>query len=189
MVTNPKDHPVDVNPYAAPAVTDPLQRPGVGAWRDGPLLVMHKDAELPRVCIYTGERAAGAREWRVVWRSGNDVFTRGKYLYLPLRRDHLRDFGWQRLQSLIGMLLMAVMLIAMLSMPLLSALGDWIYLSVVPAILLLGVIGLVMWLAGYYSSRYPLTVVRSSGDYLWLEGAHGKFLDQLPAWPTNSSRR
>jgi hypothetical protein len=183
MDDKPKDKPDEVNPYAPPTVADALEKPGVGAWRDGELLVIHKDAELPRMCIYTGECAAGAREWRVVWRSGNDLFTRGTYLYLPLRRDHLQAFARLRRQSLIGMLLMALMLIAMLSMPLLSRLGDWIYISVVPAILLSGIMGVVLWFVAYHSTTRPLTVVRAWGDYLWLAGVHDKFLAQLPRWP------
>jgi hypothetical protein len=50
----------DINPYASPAGVggyEPDFNRGVGTWRDGDRLVIHKDAELPRVCLITGEPA------------------------------------------------------------------------------------------------------------------------------------
>jgi len=176
----------DVNPYAPPQVPDPILTPdpGIGVWRDGQLLVMHKDAELPRVCIYTGERAVGAREYRLVWKCTGDLFSREKNLYLPLCRRHLRAFAWQRLQSLVGLLLSAVSLLIMLFAPLLlPVLGDLVFLYVVPPGLLLGIAGVVMWIVSYYGTNQPLILVHARGDYLWFGGLHVSFLQALPQSP------
>jgi hypothetical protein len=46
-----------VNPYEAPSVLGPSIRAaemGIGVWRDGDLIVLHNDAELPPFCIVTG---------------------------------------------------------------------------------------------------------------------------------------
>jgi hypothetical protein len=55
----------DINPYAAPqhdVVVDPLViEPSGGVWRDGKLLVMHKQAVLPDRCVKCNQPARGRR--------------------------------------------------------------------------------------------------------------------------------
>lgn len=173
-----------INPYAPSAVVAEAARPEVGVWRDGPLVVMHKDAELPRICIDTGLPAVGAREFRAVWKGAGDLFSSGKYIYLPLSREPLRAFARARLQSLIGLALALVVLIVCFLTPVLAQLGDW----VVPAVLLpsiaLGAVGIGLWWASYRTLAEPLKVVYAHGPYLWMAGTHPAFLDQLPAWPS-----
>lgn len=53
--------PVD-NPYAAPAGQADDLPAAVGTWRDGKLLVVHREAKLPAWCIGCGELAAEAYE-------------------------------------------------------------------------------------------------------------------------------
>jgi len=55
----------DINPYAAPqhdvVVHPPAVDPGGGVWRDGKLLVMHKQAVLPDRCVKCNQPAGGRR--------------------------------------------------------------------------------------------------------------------------------
>lgn len=172
-----------INPYAPSAVANDA-RPEVGVWREGPLLVMHKDATLPRMCIVTGLPAVGAREFRAVWKGARDLFSSGKYMYLPLSQEPLRAFAQARLQSLIGLALALVVMIVFFLLPVLSQLGDW----VVPAVLLpsiaMGFVGVGLWWANYRTLSEPVKVVDAHGPYLWMAGTHPAFLDQLPAWPS-----
>ncbi len=174
---------VEINPYAAPLVPSGPWTPGVGVWREGPLLVLHKDAELPRICIHTGEPAAGARDFYIAWKRPGDLLSRGRHLYLPLRYDLLHAFARQRLQSLVGLAMAALALLAMFSLPLLSGLGDWVFLAVVLPGLAVGFVGVTLWWVNYGSLSEPLKVVFSAGDYLWLAGPSPAYLDRLPAWP------
>jgi hypothetical protein len=64
--------PADDNPYAPSAVVDPrleLAEAGVGAWRDGSLIVLHRDATLPAICLKTGPPAGGGLTMKVAWRA------------------------------------------------------------------------------------------------------------------------
>jgi hypothetical protein len=55
-----------LNPYAAPAGTDPARKsqPGIGMWRDGPLVVMHVRATFPDRCVFTNEPTESLRRGR-----------------------------------------------------------------------------------------------------------------------------
>lgn len=172
----------NINPYESPQSTDPRQQLGVGTWRGGELLVMHIAAELPRVCVVTGEQAAGAREWQVIWKPPGSLFSRRTMIYLPLRRDLLYRFAYMRRMSLIGLGLMAAMLLLGFAMPMLPE-TDWIMLLVVLIAMLMGLCGVLLWLIPYAVIEDPLRVVRSKGDYLWLAGANERFLVRLPEVP------
>ena len=55
----------DINPYAAPqqdvVVEALLAEPGGGVWREGKILVMHKQAVLPDRCVKCNQPAGGRR--------------------------------------------------------------------------------------------------------------------------------
>jgi hypothetical protein len=174
-----------INPYAAPIESGGPPTPGIGAWREGPLLVMHKDAELPRICIHTGEPAAGAREFRLAWKGQGDLLSRGKCLYLPLRYDLLRSFARSRLQSLVGLAMGAISLLTILSLPFLFQLGDWVAPAVMLSCLAMGFVGVVLWCVNYRHLREPIKLVYGTADYLWFAGLHPAFLDRLPSWPVH----
>jgi hypothetical protein len=178
--------PPDINPYAPSAVAADAG-PGIGVWHEGPLVVMHKDAKLPRICLYTGLPAVGAREFRAVWKGAGDLLSSGKYIYLPLSREPLRAFARARLQSLIGLGLGLVVLIVCFLAPVLAQLGDWVAPAVLLPSLLLGAIGIGLWWVNYAALSEPLKVVYAHGPYLWLAGTHPLFLAHLPAWPAQPS--
>jgi len=172
----------EVNPYSASAAVGGPQLPGVGAWRDGQLLVMHKDAELPHVCIYTGQKAVGAREFRMIWRRSGDLFTRGKYIYLPLCREHLNAFARQRLQSLIGLACAGIAILAAIAVGPLASLTDQVFICVLPPALFMGFVGVILWIVAFQETKRPLKAVHADGDYIWLEGVCSEFLRHLPEW-------
>jgi len=91
---------MEINPYASPAEAGGYDRQpfGVGVWRDGPLLVMHQKAELPRFCIHTGEPAVGGREYVLAWKPPGAIFTTSKPVLIPLCRKCVRQFLRLRVQ-------------------------------------------------------------------------------------------
>lgn len=60
-----------VNPYAAPTMPQPFLSPAKeyqgGVWRDGPILVMHKLAALPPVCLKSGQPATQWLKRNLSW--------------------------------------------------------------------------------------------------------------------------
>ncbi len=171
-----------INPYAPSAVANEA-RPEVGVWREGSLLVMHKDAMLPRMCIATGLPAVGACEFRAVWKGAGDLLSSAKVLQLPLSQVPRDAFARARLQSIIGLGLALLALITCFMTPVLSQLGDW----AVPAVLLpsiaMGFVGIGLWWVNYRTLSEPVKVVYAHGPYLWIAGTHPAFLDHLPPWP------
>src|SRR5687768_3172248 len=80
------EYAAEVNPYASPASVGGYELDfgrGGGVWRDGDRLVIHKDAELPRVCLITGEPARIGYPLEIVWRQGA-ISTRRLRLHAPL---------------------------------------------------------------------------------------------------------
>ena len=172
----------DINPYAPPQVDDRQMPLGVGAWRDGELLVLHPRADLPRFCVETGEAAAGTRDYPVVWKRPGSLLSSSAHFAMPLRRDRLYAFARLRRKSIIGILLAACAIATTYVWPMADVLGDSILLFA-PGVILLGLAGIALWFAAASAITKPLEVVYSKGDYLWLRGAHVAFLARLPPWP------
>lgn len=61
----------DHNPYAAPlesaGIPPILQQSPLGIWREGKLLVMHKQSILPAVCVKSNEPATGRLVRKLTW--------------------------------------------------------------------------------------------------------------------------
>ena len=66
------------------------QGPGVGVWRDGKYLVMHRDAKLPARCIYTNEPAVISRTQKLKWSYQVDYARRTMPLEYGLSDEGLR---------------------------------------------------------------------------------------------------
>src|SRR5689334_15396307 len=65
-----------LDPYAAPAGTAEYQTdrdPGVGMWRDGKWLVMHREAEFPLRCIFSNLEAETFGKQSITWAHLNDL--------------------------------------------------------------------------------------------------------------------
>lgn len=58
----------EINPYAAPQTVSELPTNVSGVWRSGKILVMHRDAQLPDICIKSNEPTQGYRlKRKLVW--------------------------------------------------------------------------------------------------------------------------
>ncbi len=169
----------DDNPYAPSAVVDPreeLAEAGVGVWRDGGLLVMHRAAQLPAICLKTGQPATRWFPFQLAWGRALFSISREKlHLRLPMseRRHYLAARHW----VLLGLGL--VLLLALVGFaPFLHWLADRDQ-----AIFIFGIGSLMVTLVlTGVSLGEPVQLRRARGDYLWLSGASEKFLAQLPAW-------
>ena len=178
--------PEEINPYASPAEAggyDDRQPFGVGVWRDGGLLVMHQNAELPRFCVHTGEPAVGGREYVLIWKYPGSVFTSSKAVLIPLCRKCIREFLRLRAQSFVGLGLAVLGLLLMFAA---STLEEWGFVAVVGT-LVFGGFGVLLWLHAYWTLGRPLSVVHAQGDYLWLQDVHPGLLQHVPVWPPSGS--
>jgi hypothetical protein len=174
-----------VNPYASPAEAGGYddRRPfGVGVWRDGTFLVMHQNADLPRFCVHTGEPAVGGREYVLIWKQPGAIFTSSKTVLIPLCRQCVRDFQRLRLQSCLALGLAGLVLPLPFAAPML---GERAVLAI-GGMLVLGTIGVVLWVEALWTRRRPLSVARSRGEYLWLQDVHAGLLKQVPPWPPST---
>jgi hypothetical protein len=174
--------PSEVNPYAPSAVVDPqaeLAQAGVGVWRDGKLLVMHRDAVLPDICLKSGQPATRRFKQTLACRD-RKPFSRAKTLTLQVPLSDRQFF-----LAGVGSWLLAcgvVALYGMLGVTVALAAGrlDPPYAGYLIVAVLL-VLGVVLTTGGFL--REVVHVHRWRGDYLWLSGPGSRFLEQLPDWP------
>jgi hypothetical protein len=171
--------PAEINPYASPAGPGGYgldQDPGVGAWSCDRLLVIHRDAVLPPVCLETGQPATHWRRYGVDWSYLTDLDRRTHYLRLPLCAAAYRRYR-QRWWIGCGCALVPIAAIAAIffwgrQMPL-AVIATLCGLSVASGLGLFA----IGWLIGV-----PLRFSRVRDPYLWLEGASLEFLEKLPPW-------
>ena len=73
--------PPDSNPYASPRAPtrEPRPDPGIGVWKDGALLVMHRDAVLPARCVRCNVPTVSRSQCKLHWT--NPIWL---LLFLPL---------------------------------------------------------------------------------------------------------
>lgn len=170
----------DVNPYASPSVPDPLlpdRPPAGGAWRDGQMLVVHRQgAALPHICLLTSQPAAVRRWVSIRWSYPIDYSMRETAIEVALstaanQSNQRRSIagGWAILLSAAGAVTLIFAKIYVPDLPF-----DWLLLPVA----VVGATGLVV---AHYSRL--LRFQKARGDYLWLHGAHQQFLEHLPTWP------
>jgi hypothetical protein len=169
----------DINPYAPPQVLDPLlefEAAGLGVWRDGALLVMHKDAQLPPWCIKSGRPATRWRPITLPWT--RQAFAL-RYEQLELRLPVSER--WFFLSGLWSTALATGWMIAVLLVAPIAMFGDldgWAQLAIAAAIF----VTLIMLLYLYATVNLFFTVVQVKGNYLWISGPNRRFLQHLPPW-------
>ena len=172
---------MEINPYASPAEAGGYDRQpfGIGVWRDGPLLVMHQKAELPRFCVHTGEPAVGGREYVLVWKPPGAIFTTSKPVLIPLCRACIRQFLRLRAQLVmaLGLAVVAGGLVFAAAL-----FDEWTWIAVMTG-LCLGTFAVLFGLYALGTNSRSLLVVRSQGDYLWLQDVHPGLLQHVPVWP------
>ena len=165
----------DINPYAPPRVLDPPAKmdPGVGVWRDGELLVMHRAAVLPPVCVKSGRPATMWTDL-IVDLTLLSMLAKGRLtVRVPLsdRAVWVRRYGprfWLGIASVALAGLIPLYFLSPIAFEVLALID-----------VLVGLIALLSALK-YYQL---LTCIRAQGDYLWFAAAHRRFLAKLPPWP------
>jgi hypothetical protein len=181
------DPTADINPYAPPSIPDPLRKPdpGVGVWRDSYLLVVHRDAVLPPLCVKTGLPAA---EWIDVPVACFDFSTLSRIRFTLRVPLSARAIWWQRIGPRIALVVAAVAFacvpLAIWLAPRVGPPGRATYGSPFdrPIIFVAAVVGLIACLIAV-SGWQLLAFHRHQRGYFWFGGAWGKFLDHLPRWP------
>jgi hypothetical protein len=175
----------DLNPYAPSLVPQPRQdfaEAGVGLWRDGDLVVMHRDAAWPAVCVRTGEPAVGWFPMRILRTAP------GSWLRSETIRFHLpvgRRWHWLTTKLRTGLLTAGLISLGAL-------VTSAFYFDRFPSGLSLSIalgggvtsIALILTSSGL---AQLVTLRRDRGNYLWLTGPSEKFLEQLPVWPFHRS--
>jgi hypothetical protein len=191
-----------VNPYAAPQAVgfQPAQALGAagkfpGLWRQGNLLVMHKLAPLPDICLLSNQPATRRLKRNLQWHhplialsilAGVLIYvilalilTKRATIHIPLtddwyeRRKRRLIFSW-----VAGLVFLAMMIVGF---ALAISLDDGTYALLIPVGFIGGLIALVAGtsLCGLVHPK------RITDEYVWLKGVHPDFLNRLEVWPWN----
>lgn len=179
---------MDANPYESPREINEQTEWGVGSWRDGDLLVMHLNAQLPPYCVHTNEPADGAREFVLGWRELGSLAGAYHRFWFPQARRLLHANGPEKYLHRAGSVLNAICGICFVGIfGVVLQVPQKYHIVVVPPLvigsLIGGIGGLGLWLVASYYRRPPLRMLRSSSPYVWFADAHTGFLDRLPDWP------
>jgi hypothetical protein len=172
----------DLNPYASPQEAGGYEERtpyGIGVWRDGCMLVMHKEARLPPICIHSGHPATAIEAYEVAWHAAGRFLPEKKSLPIPLCDKRFGDYA--RLHSRTtnaGWLLAAASLGTFFAASNEGAVAAF----VLTVAALLALCAVTLWLHAYWTFGHPLSVAWSSGDYLWLRDVHGRMLQHVPPW-------
>lgn len=173
-----------LDPYAAPSGMAEYKTdldPGVGMWRDGKWLVVHREATFPPRCILSNLEAETFNKQTITW-------------------AHLNDWRGQTVKLNYGMTFAS-------RSRLRWRLGIAIAVDVVALTIALGIVGLVLDGPPEFSAPFvgfgglvlaavmgatlkvawnavnTLSYVSSNKAYVWLSGAGTPFLNSLPPWP------
>ena len=171
-----------LDPYAAPPGVNEYKTdrdPGVGMWREGKWLVMHREATFPPRCIFTNEPTETFGKQSITWAHLNDLRGQTVKLHYGLTTAKRSRLRWTLTIAIV------VDVVAFASALLLVGLSEQLELGrhwIGPVgLILAGIIGGTLKVA--WNTVNPLNYVRSKRSYVWLSGAGASFLDSLPAWP------
>jgi hypothetical protein len=188
-----------INPYAAPQIaggyvaSQPLEGAFPGLWRQGHLLVMHKQAPLPPICLKSGQPATQWLKRKMQWHEPWIVVTvvAGVLIYailaLIMTKRATLIIGlcdeWAARRRTRILIALCVTFFAIAVGTLGIALGSqgrehegWFGLLGLALVILIGAA-----LYGQYACRL-IWPQRISDQYVWVNGVHPSFLDQLPIW-------
>jgi hypothetical protein len=190
-----------LNPYAAPQVANPFAvgaEPKVvgfpGLWRQGNLLVLHKAAPLPDICLKSNLPASRRLKRNLQWHHPAVylallvnlivyvvvamIVQKRATLFIPLteewfaRRKRRLLIAWGSFLLCLGMIVLGIVLAVNEQ--------DWGLL-----LFLGGLIGgAVVGIAGLLSCRL-IAPTRITDEYVWVKGVHSDYLDRLAIWPYN----
>jgi hypothetical protein len=192
-----------LNPYASPRIeggyTPNMAQDGYdGLWRQRDVLVMHRDAKLPAICLKSGEPATEwlprHLQWAPPWIGWALFFALPVYIVLSMfmtRRALVligvsRDWAIRRrLRMLIAVGIIAAGAIVGIGGAFIAKLGT--EYEVAFMLLPLGVF--ISLLIGLGYGEYACRLVwpqRISDQFIWLKGVHPDFLKRLPEWPEDA---
>lgn len=187
----------ELNPYATPVEVGyrPPQSPVAdspfaGLWRQGDLLVMHKAAPLPDICLKSNEPATERLKRKLSWHHPAIylvilahiliylvialIVRKTATIYIPLTEDWYRRrqrrmlFSWS---TVVLSLVLGVLSGYFADTHQLAPLG-------ILAAIVLGLGGAIY---GTVSCRLVVPK-RMTDDYIWLKGVHHDFLARLEPW-------
>lgn len=191
------------NPYAAPQQAGYYQQPAMpqklpafaGLWRQGNVLVMHKMAPLPDICLLSNQPANRRLTRNLSWHhpaialtilAGLLIYvilavilTKRATILLPLtnewyaRRQRRMLYSWGVGLACLGMMVGGVILTAQTDH------GEFLLLTLV------GFIGGLVTLIAGQALVGLVSPKRITDEYVWLKGVHPDFLNRLDPWPYN----
>lgn len=190
----------NANPYAAPQTANPFSDQNVspvegfpGLWREGNVLVLHKLAPLPNICLKSNQPATRRLKRNLQWHHPAVylaiipgllvyailamVLMKRATLQAPLSDEW---FARRRNRMLIAWGLIGVSVLMFVFGVMNVDSTDWGVFLVVASLLLC----LVSAVYGAVACRL-FTPKRITDEYVWLKGVHPEFLDRLPVWPYN----
>jgi hypothetical protein len=189
------------NPYLAPqpamyaAPTTPAPPPGKypGLWREGSILVMHKLAPLPDICLLSNQPAERRLQKKLQWHHPAlaltiflgllvyvilaIILTKRATIQMPLtqewyeRRQRRLIFAWGTGLACIALMVLGIVLTAQTEHP------EYLLL------LLAGFIGGLITLIAGQALIGLVAPKRITDDYVWLKGVSPEFLNRLEVWP------
>jgi len=189
-----------VNPYAPPAAVHPAAQawgpPGAipdGVWRQGKLLVVHKRAQLPAICVKSNQPATQWLKRKLSWHEPWIAITvvAGLLLYVILAMIltqratvyiGLSDEWMARRRKrmivcwIVGLAFLALIPVAF-GLANVTDQDGWLLL------ILVGFIGALIVLIAGQTLVSMVTPQRINNDYVWLKGASPEFLNRLPEFP------
>lgn len=189
-----------VNPYATPQYAGyyaqqlpPKPSAFAGLWRDGNLLVLHKLAPLPEICVVSNEPTTLRIRRKLQWHHpllvltvfiGVPVYiilalilTKRATIQLPLteewiaRRQRRMIFAWVTGLLFVGLIVGGIALAIQMDDP------SYLFLMV------LGIVGGLAALIGGQATVGLVAPKRMTDDYIWLKGIHPDYLNRLEQWP------
>jgi hypothetical protein len=191
-----------INPYAAPKTAFPAAPqvpsalpPFAGLWRQGGLLVMHKRAPLPDICVKSNQPATRRITRNLQWHHPAIaltillgllvyvvlaiVLTKRATITVPLSEEW---FARRRQRILIAWVVGLVslgLLFGGIALGVSTEHGEYF---------LLFVAGIFVGLGALIYGQYGAAMVRPTrmtDDYIWLKGVHPDYLNRLENWAWN----
>lgn len=189
------------NPYSAPQqpagqyAVQPQFSPFAGLWRQGHVMIMHKLAPLPDICLKSNEPATRRIKRKLQWHhpaialtilAGVLVYvilamilTKRATIQLPLteewaaRRQRRMLYAWGVGLSCLALLALGIVMTVQ------TEEGTYLVLT------LIGFLGSLVALIAGQAAVALVSPKRMTDDYIWLKGVHPEFLNRLEPWPYN----
>lgn len=192
-----------VNPYAAPQQSQPLAPGSVpfqqplfaGLWRQGNVLVMHKAAPLPDICLKSNGKATRRLSRSLSWHHPAIyilvlispliyiivalILRKTATIQMPLTDEWYARRRWRMLIA--WSLALACVVIFGVGV----ALANQNQFDAAPLLFLLSIFGLLgAAIYGLLACRL-VAPERMTDEYIWLKGVHPDFLNRLEVWQWN----